>query len=149
MRMLLAAAAAALMSASCNAPPAEPKVEVENAWVQLPVMPRRPGAAYFTLRSNNDPTKLVGVSSPRVERIELHGTMMEGNMARMRPLENLVFPDDLKLAFTPGGKHAMLFGIDPNVKTGDKIALTFTFEPMAPVTVEAEVRAFGQDHGAH
>lgn len=148
--MLVLSAAAVLMLASCNAAPAEPKIEVEDAWVQLPVVPGRPGAAYFTLRSNNDPTKLVSVSSTSVERIELHGTMMEGKMARMRPLgDELVFPNDLKLVFAPGGKHAMLFGIDPALKAGGKVSVTFNFEPMPPVTVEAEVRAFGEGHGGH
>ena len=57
----IAAAAAALSVSACKSRPAEPEVTVENAWVQLPVIPGRPGAAYFTLVSNNDPTKLTGV----------------------------------------------------------------------------------------
>ena len=149
MRLLLPALAG-LALLSCEATREEPQVKVEAAWVQLPVIPGRPGAAYFTLTSNNDPTKLVSVSSPRIERIELHGTQMEGGMARMRPLrDELVFPDDLKLVFAPGGKHAMLFGIDPALKAGDKVSLAFNLEPVPPVTVEAEVRAFGEGHGGH
>jgi len=149
MRTLIPTALALLALTSCNAASPEPQVTVSDAWVQLPVVKGRPGAAYFTLSSNNDPTKLVGVSSPRIERIELHETTMEGGVSRMRPLKDIVFPDDLKMKFAPGGNHAMLFGIDPAVKPGDRIALTFRLEPMAPVTVEAEVRAFGGEHGGH
>jgi copper(I)-binding protein len=149
MRLLhLATAISVLGLAGCDNRPTAPQVKVEDAWVQLPAVPGRPGAAYFTLTTNNDPTRLVSVSSPRVERVELHGTMMEGSMAQMRPLESTNF-EDRKLVFAPGGKHAMLFGIDPSVKAGDKVALTFTFQPAPPVTVEAEVRAFGEDHGGH
>lgn len=138
-----------LALASCEARPAEPRVTVEEAWVQLPVVSGRPGSAYFTLTTNNDPTKLVAVSSPRIERIELHETRMEGQTMRMGPLADPVFPDDRRLRFVPGGKHAMLFGIDPSLKAGDRIPLTFTFDPAPPVTTQAEVRAFGVDHGSH
>jgi copper(I)-binding protein len=140
-------AATILALPACDRTPAEPKVEVSDASVQLPAVPGRPGAAYFTLRTNNDPTKLVSVSSPRIERIELHETSMEGGVMRMRPAGDLSFGEQLK--FEQGGKHAMLFGIDPALKAGDKVALTLNFEPAPAVTVEAEVRAFGGGHASH
>ena len=64
MRLLLLAATA-LSLAACDGAPPEPEVTVENAVVQLPAVAGRPGAGYFTLRTNNDPTKLVSVSSSR------------------------------------------------------------------------------------
>ena len=149
MRFSNLAAAGLLLLASCDVRTTDPKVEVEKAWVQLPAVPGRPGAGYFTLMSNNDPTKLVSVTSPRAERIELHQTMLENGVARMRPAQDLVFPDALRMVFEPGGRHAMLFGVDPALKPGDKIPLTFRFEPASPVTIEAEVRAFGTDHDGH
>jgi hypothetical protein len=150
-RTTISAAAAALALASCSSERPEPAVTVSDAWVQLPVMKNRPGAAYFALSSNNDPTKLVSVASPSIERIELHGTAGEGGVSRMRKLtpHDLVFPDDLKMTFAPGGRHAMLFGIDPALKPGDRVILTFNLEPMASVGAEAQVRAFGESHGAH
>jgi hypothetical protein len=148
---MISAVAALLALASCNVDRSQPAVTVSDAWVQLPVVKGRPGAAYFTLASNNEPTKLVAVASPRIERIELHGTADEAGVARMRPLarDDLVFPDDLKMTFAPGGRHAMLFGIDPALKPGDRVTLTFELEPMGPANVEAEVRAFRQSHDAH
>ena len=145
MRLLLLAAALCL--AACDRAPPEPRVEVGGAVVQLPAVAGRPGAAYFTLRTNNDPTRLVSVSSPKVERIELHDMRMDGDVMRMGPATDLTFSDELK--FEQGGKHAMLFGIDPALKAGDKVTLTFTFDPVPPVTVEAEVRAFGGGHADH
>ena len=149
---LISATAALLALAACNqGTPPEPAVEVEGAIVMLPPIPGRPGAAYFTLASNNEPTKLVAVTSPPIERIELHGTAQDGGVTRMRPLppDALVFPGDLKMTFAPGERHAMLFGIDPALKPGDRVTLTFELEPLGPASVDAEVRAFGQSHGAH
>jgi copper(I)-binding protein len=45
----------------------------------------------------------------------------------------------------------MLFGISPRVKPGHRIALTFSFNVAPPITVEAEVRAAGDEapHAEH
>jgi copper(I)-binding protein len=138
-----------LAVAGCGGAPSEPRAVVDEVWVQLPAVPGRPGAAYFTLQSNKMPARLVNVQSPKIERIELHDSRMEGNVMRMGPLEDTSFSSGGTLEFAPGGKHAMLFGIDPTVKAGQRIPLTFTLEPLPPVTVEAEVRAFGEGHGGH
>lgn len=136
-------AAATLWLPGCNRTIPDPLVEVEGAYVTLPIVAGRPGAAYFKLRSNNDPTKLIGIDSPDVERIALHSSVTEGGITRMTPLDGAIFGDDRLLRFAPGGNHAMLFGIAPGIKAGDRIKLTFRFDPAPAVTVEAEVRAFG------
>jgi hypothetical protein len=146
---LISTTAALLALAGCNqGPPPEPAVQVEDAMVMLPPVPGRPGAAYFTLRTNNDPTKIVSVTSPKVGRIELHETREEKGISKMRPIADLTFPQSGVMEFKPGGRHAMLFGLDRALKAGDKVPLTFAFEPAPPVTVQAEVHAAGS-HARH
>jgi periplasmic copper chaperone A len=139
----LLAAAALLSVTACRNPPEKVQVTVEHAWVRLPAAPGNPGAAYFTLKSNNDPTELRSISSPQVGKIELHETMSSGGMSHMAPLSTLQFPKDGTLEFKPGGKHAMLFKIDPAVKPGDRISFTFSFNPQMQITTEADVVAPG------
>ena len=148
MRVLVATALGLAALGGCNRTPEEPRVRVEQAAVTLPAIPGRPGAAYFTLRTNTYPTNLIAVMSPLVQRIELHDSGGSSTESRMRPLEETRFPARGVLAFKPGEKHAMLFGIDKSVKPGGRIPLTFTFDPAPAVTVEAEVRGPG-DHGEH
>ena len=149
MRLATLAALVLTVLAACDRAAPVPRVTVEDAYVQLPAVPGRPGAAYFTLVSNNDPTRLLSVTSPRIWRIEPHTMVEDGGISRMRPLEDTTFPADRRLVFQSGGNHAMLFDIDPGLKAGDKVPLTFTFDPAPPATVEAEVRAFGGDHEGH
>ena len=92
MRLILATAALLAVTACNQGPPPGPVVDVEDAMVMLPPVPGRPGVAYFTLRTNNDPTKLVSVASPRVQRIELHETREENGISRMGPITDLTFP---------------------------------------------------------
>lgn len=148
MRLSMGLVFASLTLAGCNRAPAEPRVTVADAVVTLPAVPGRPGAAYFTLRTNRSPTTLVSVTSPLAQRIELHQSSEKG-MSKITSPEDLSFSGNGRLEFEPGGKHAMLFGIDNSVKVGDRVPLTFTFDPVPAVTVEAEVRAPGDAHSGH
>jgi copper(I)-binding protein len=149
MRLLLGMTFAALALHACNSPPADPRVSVQDAIVTLPAIPGRPGAAYFTLRTNRSPTTLVSVTSPLVQRIELHQNKAGGGMAKITSPEDLSFSGNGRLEFEPGGKHAMLFGINPSVKPGATIPLTFTVDPAPAVTVDAQVRGPGDAHAGH
>ena len=128
-----------LMLVGCDVPRAEPRVEVKGARITLPAVKGRPGAGYFTLTAAGLPERLANISSARVQRIELHESMAGG----MGPLKDGSFPGKGRLSFEPGGKHAMLFGIDPALQVGDRVPLTFTFERAPAVTVEAEVQGPG------
>ncbi|WP_129791185.1 copper chaperone PCu(A)C [Sphingosinicella sp. CPCC 101087] len=150
MRKALPIIALLLLAPACSREPDPPGVTVENAVATLPAVPGRPGAAYFVLRTNVDPTRLTGIESPRVGRVELHETMEHAGTARMAPLADAGFTPDAPLQFAPGGRHAMLFDMDPALRVGDRLTLTFRFDPAPPVTVEAEVRGPGDaGHGAH
>ena len=120
-----------------------PRVTVEDAVVTLPAVSGRPGAAYFRLETNRDGTRLTDVASAKAGRVELHER-------GMRPAAGFDFTPAQPLLFEPGGRHAMLFDLDPSLRPGANIALTFSFEGAPPVTAEAEVRAPGDTgHEGH
>ena len=147
---VFAAAAAALALPGCDRPPPDGTVRVSEAWVRLPAAKNLPGGAYFRMEAGSEGTRLVGVSSPAVRWIELHETGMSGRMTKMKRRKEVEFPSRGELVFEPGGRHAMLFGISPRLKPGDRVPLTFSFNVAPPVTVEAEVRAAGDaGHEGH
>ena len=125
-------------------------VTVADARVTLPAVRGRPGAAYFTLRGGDRPARLVRITADRAERIELHETRTIGGVMRMAALGETQVPAGATIAFGPGGRHAMLFGLDPVLRPGDRVRLTFSFEQAPPVTVQADVRAPGDAaHSGH
>ena len=127
--------------AGCDAsePKSQEPVTVEQAYVRLPAVPGRPGAAYFMLRSNHGMHRLDGIASAQAERIELHESREHGGMSHMAPLAAPDIAEGATLAFEPGGKHAMLFGIDPSVKPGGTIRLQFTLTPNRRIETDAKV----------
>ncbi len=149
MRVALATTFLCLGLTACGVPRSDPQVTVENARITLPAVKGRPGAGYFDLKGSGQPLRLTAVTSPRVQRIELHESMGGHGAMRMQPLNDAGFPADGRLIFAPGGKHAMLFGVDPALKVGDRLPLTLTFDRAPAVTVEAQVLGPGGGHAGH
>jgi copper(I)-binding protein len=148
-RNLALAAMAAGLAWGCSAAPAKKDraIAVEQPWVRMPAVGGEPGAAYFRLTGGAEGTKLVGVSSPLVRRIELHESMTEGTTSSMKKLKDVDFAYDGSIDFKPGGHHAMLFGIAATVKPGGTLPLTFAFDTAPPVTVTAQVKSAGGGEG--
>lgn len=147
----LLAASSLFLVAACGQAQDGALVSIENAVITAPAVPSAPGAVYFELSAASGGDHLVAVESPRAERIELHETRTVNGVTSMAAIraEDLAFMPGEPLVFAPGGKHAMVFGLDEAVRVGDRIPLTFRFGSFAPVTVEAEVRGPGQAHGEH
>jgi periplasmic copper chaperone A len=121
----------------------DPAVNVTDAVVRLPAVQGNPGAAYFTLRANRTPMRILGVSSPQVQRIELHESEMAGGRMRMGPLEDNSFGAEGVKVFEEGGPHAMLFGISPAVQAGGTLRVTFDFDNAPDVTLNVPVESAG------
>jgi copper(I)-binding protein len=150
MKPLVPIVAALLALSSCGPAEQAEGLAVENAWVRLPAVQGRPGAAYFTIRGGREPARLTSIASPAAGRVELHESRMEGGMMRMAPLAEVAVAPGTQVAFEPGGRHAMLFDMRPGLNPGDKVTLTLTFASLPAVSVEADVRAAGDEgHGGH
>ena len=128
--------------------------------VRLPAVDGRPAAAYFTLNGGEAGDTLLAIDSQRVANIELHETIMEDGAMRMRPVMSVDMPAGEATEFVPGGKHAMLFGIDSEITPGTSLTLNFRFDSGRDVTVDAVTIAAGDsppfgeseggmDHDAH
>jgi copper(I)-binding protein len=145
MRFLPLAAIALAALAGCDRGSEKTGIVIENAYVRLPAVPGRPGAGYFRMEARDDRGALTGVTSPQARRIEMHETVTSGGMASMRPIARVPVEDEIR--FEPGGRHLMLFEIDPEVQAGGRIQLEFQFEKGQPVTLAADVRRAGDDGG--
>ena len=138
---LLLLAAATLSLASCHRDAGSPAASVKRAWVRLPAVAGGAAAGYFTVRANRDDA-LVAVSAPGA-RVELHESMTHGGMTGMRPLAAAALPAGETIAFEPGGKHLMIFGLGPDLKPRDRLPLTFRFRSAPPVEVQARLVGAG------
>ena len=140
MRGFLGVVAPALLLAACQQPA---ELAVEDAWVRLPAVAGRPGAAYFTVKAGDKADTLLAVSTPAALRAELHESVSKDGRTSMQPIRDVSVPARGTLAFTPGGKHVMLFDLGPNVKGGERIPLALSFAGGKRIEVQARVAGAG------
>lgn len=114
-----------------------------HAWVRLPAVEGRPAAAYFTLHGHSKDSALINVTSPVAIKTEMHETMAKGNMTSMAPIERVPLPADSTVAFAPGGRHVMLFDVNPVIKPGSTVPLRLTFVGFPQIEVDAVAVAAG------
>ncbi len=102
------------------------------------------GGVFLTLRNTGaQPDKLVSVASPVSKSVELHTTIKDGDIMRMRQVPSIDVPAGGSTELRPGGLHMMLIGLSQPLVQGSKIPLSLTFERAGTVSVEAVVEAAG------
>jgi copper(I)-binding protein len=120
---------------------AGPKIAVEDAWVRDVPPVARTTAAFMKIRNLGDEEDtLVGVVSSIAERAEIHETVMEKGVMRMRRIGKLPIPPGSAVDLRPGGKHIMLIGLKDSPGRVGKVRLVLVFEKSGRVVVEASVR---------
>lgn len=127
---------------ACSETPKE--LYVDNAWVRLGATRANPGAGYFTIHGGATDARLVDVTSPVVIRTELHESMGAGGMASMKPIEGpIAVPANGTVEFRPGGKHVMLFNVNPGIVPPKTLPFNLTFADGTKLIVEAKVYRAG------
>jgi periplasmic copper chaperone A len=114
-------------------------------YVRLAAVPGRPAAAYLVLPVRGDRGALIAVTSPQAGRIEMHETMTSGTMASMRPIARIPVRHGEMLSFSPGGRHLMLFDVDPAIRQGGRVRLILNFERGPPLPLDVAVIAAGDE----
>lgn len=136
-----------------------PEIRIVDPWVQAGPPKAKVLAAYSRIENGGDkPQTVIGVSSPGFERIEIHRTVMHGNMAHMEQLKELTIPPRTTMTLKPGGLHFMLMNARQPLQAGDRVPMTLTLKGGGTLAFEATVRsarmadtgAAGHgDHSAH
>jgi periplasmic copper chaperone A len=115
------------------------------------VPPGQPNSGVFMTLTN--PSKeahaLVSAQSPAAKKVELHTTVKEGEMMKMRPVDRIEVPAGGTVKLMPGGLHVMLIGLNGALAAGDDVDLTLSFEDGTQTKVKAPVRTLTPMPAAH
>ena len=118
------------------------ELDITHPWAR-PLPPvATVGVTYFTVTNNGDTDDvLLSVESPVAETVEIHTHIKEGDMMKMRKLEELVVPAQGELTLAPGGHHLMLMNLKQVPVKGDRFPVTLHFKQAGTVEVEVAVDA--------
>lgn len=125
---------------------AHAQVTAHDAWVRATVPQQKATGAFMQLTSTQD-VRLVQVQSPVAGVAEVHEMAMEGDVMKMRALPALPLSAGQPMTLRPGGHHIMLLDLKQQVKAGDVVPLTLTFETndgqRQSLQVQASARVLG------
>ena len=114
---------------------------VTNAWSRSTPPGAKVGVVYFTLKNDTKKSdRLLKLSAPVAEKIEVHRTEVLDGIARMREVAVLHVDAGQTLEFRPGGMHVMLTGLKKPLVAGTSYELDLLFEVAGPRKVRVEVR---------
>lgn len=135
-------AIAILGLAACARSPANPQIEVQNAWARPAPVAGGNGAIYFRLvNRGNEADQLLGGETALAAAVELHVTMeMDGGAMGMAPLSGIEIPARGDAELIPGGMHIMLVNLNRPLAAGDLFPITLQFEKSSAMRLEVEVR---------
>lgn len=120
-------------------------LEIITPWTRA-TAPTAPAGGGFVVIKNTGPTadRLVSARSAAAETVQIHEMKMDGNVMRMRELENgLEIPAGATVTLAPGGFHLMLMGLKQPLKQGSAVPVTIVFEKAGSIDIELAVEGPG------
>jgi len=136
----LTALVAPLALVSC----AEPQpLYVDQAWIRPNPNGQGPAAGYLVIHGGEAAVRLLRVTSDAAMRIEMHQSVTQDGMTTMEKIDSLDVPAKEKVTLEPGGKHLMIFNINPAAIQAGKLTMTLLFSNDDRLIVDAQIRGAG------
>lgn len=143
--LFVAFAAVSIFSANAAQPAKRDGIAIEQAWTRA-TPPNAPVAGGFlTIRNGGGRAdRLMSVTSPDANSVEIHQMTMEDGVMRMRKLADGL-PIDAKsvVMLKPGGYHLMFIGPKRPIVEGGTVTATLRFEKAGAREVRFDVRSLG------
>jgi len=114
-------------------------------------LPNAPVGGGFVTVTNNGTAddRLISAASDVAGRVEIHEMAMDGDVMKMRELEEgLLIPAGETVVLQPGGYHLMFMKLNSALVEGDAFAVTLVFEDAGEIDVMMTVgpRTMGTGH---
>lgn len=102
-------------------------LNVVSGHIVMGATPDRPAVGYFRVEGGPQPVELVAVTSSFAQRVEMHESVREDGMMTMKPVLRVPVPADGDMEFKQGGKHLMIWNINPAAVRAGKLPMQFIF----------------------
>ena len=137
--ILLAAALLTVAPAEAQTQP----IGVQNAWARATAAGAKAAGIFLTITGTGTPDRLVGAATPVAAVAEVHETINDNGVMRMRPIPALPLQPGQPVVLKPGGYHIMLIGLKQQLRDGETFPVTLNFEKAGSITTTVHVAKAG------
>lgn len=122
---------------------------VRDGWIRLTPAEMPMHAGFGTLENRCPaPAAVVAASSPAYAGIELHESLLEDGVSKMRPVPRLQIPAGAEVVLKPGGLHLMLMQPRASLQPGEQVQVELTLADGRKIQGRFSVRA-AADRASH
>jgi len=144
MRSLALAIALCMAGISSAYAQASPPIVISHAWARATPASAANGAVYLTITNHGTTDdRLTGASTAVASKAQMHVTLNENGVMKMRPMADVPIKAGGSAQFKPDGMHIMLLGLKHPLKAGDSFLLTLTFDKAGAVETMVKVEKAG------
>ncbi|WP_299692977.1 copper chaperone PCu(A)C [uncultured Vibrio sp.] len=104
--------------------------------------PSAVNSAVFTTLMNhsNKDRNIVSATAPVAGKVELHDVIVDGDVMKMRQIQQITIPANGEVVLKPGSLHIMLLDLKNGLKDGEQIEVTLTYANGETQTFDAPVK---------
>ncbi len=129
---------------------AQESLTIDQAWARETPPGVMNSAVYLTIHNPADAEdQLIGASSVAADRTELHTSIEENDVMKMRPKDSIAVQKNGMAMLKPGGDHVMLLDLHQPLKEGDTIQLELEFKNSGTIRIDVPVMKKGHDTHKH
>jgi periplasmic copper chaperone A len=129
---------------------------VEQAWARIAPGAAKTGAVYLTIHNTSlTDDLLLAVASPAARNTAVHHTVVEGDIAKMKPMPfGVEVKAQSEVILKPGSIHIMLSNLSGALEPGDQLPVTMVFQEAGTLELDVPVLRLGAkdpavSHGGH
>jgi copper(I)-binding protein len=115
-------------------------LEIGHPWARETPVSATTGAGYMTVKNTGtEADRLVAVETSGAAKAEIHQSINENGVAKMRPVAAIEVPAGGSVELKSGGYHLMLIGLKEPLAEGMRVPGTLTFEKAGKIDIEFAV----------
>ena len=115
-------------------------LQVREPWSRPTPPAASVGVVYFSVENRGRKAdRLLGISSPVADKVEMHETRMHQGAVEMRAVTTVECPPGVTLKSEPGGLHVMLIGLIHPLVAGAKFPMALRFRDAGIIDVQVLV----------
>jgi copper(I)-binding protein len=120
-------------------------LEISQPWTRATAPTAKAGGGFVTITNKGTtPDRLIAARSTVSDKVEIHEMKMDGNVMRMRELdEGLEIPPGATVTLKPGGYHIMFMELKAPFAKDQRVPITLVFEKAGSINVDLAVAALG------
>jgi periplasmic copper chaperone A len=107
----------------------------------------RSGGAFLTIHNMGAADELIDVRADLAKKVQLHRTVSEGGIMKMKHVSGVPVPDHGMATLKPGSYHVMMMGLNKPMKPGQSFPLTLVFKHAGEVTIQVDIMKMGATGG--